>query len=234
MARKPAEAAAETPKLAVDPRKSVVEALLRLCAGQSYAAVSLGDIAREANVSLTDMRDWFPSKGAILGGLMRIVDRQVLTQTADDMADESAHDRVLDVMMRRFDALAPYRDGLRSVQKAVRSDPAMALALNQAALNSWRYMLEQVGIDTGGAMGALRVQGAVLVFARVSDTWLDDEPDGARTLAAIDRELKRGASVLGAAEAAHRLAAPFRGFARAICERRRSRRAPQDYGAEGA
>lgn len=231
MARKPASpkpaaakpAAAETPKKSGDPRRAAVEALMHLAAGQPYDSIGLADIARESGLSLADLRDYFPSKGAMLAGLMRIIDRQVLEGATADMAGESAHDRVLDVMMRRFDALEPYREGMRSVAKAVRTDPALALALNQAALNSWRYMLESAGIETQGALGALKTQGAVLVFSRAFNVWIDDEADLARTMAALDRELKRGEQILGAADGLHRLAAPFRGFARAVCERRRSR-----------
>lgn len=227
MARKPASAKSETtpdaPAKPRDMRRVVFEALMALCAAQPYETISLADVAREAGISLADLRDLFPSKGAILGALARIADREVLDGTKDDMAGEPAHDRVLDVMLRRFDALAPWREGLRAVYRAARRDPAMALALNQSALNSWRYMLEAAGVDTGGTLGALKVQGAVLVFSRAFDTWLDDEPDLARTMAVLDRELKRGEQVMGAADALHRLTAPFRGFARAACERRRER-----------
>ena len=225
MAKKPA-AAAESPKKPADPRRAVVEALLALSAGQPFHTVTLSDIAREAGLSLADLRDLFPSKGAILGGLARIIDRQVLEGTPADMASESAHDRVMDVMLRRFDALAPYKEGLRSVYRAVRADPAMALALNQNALNSWRYMLESAGIDVSGGLGAIRVQGAIVVFSRAFDAWLDDEPDLARTMAVLDRELKRGEQILGIATSVHHLTAPFRGLARALCERRRDRGAP--------
>lgn len=222
-ATQPKAAAAEAPKKA-DPRRAVVEALMRLAAEQPYGSITLADIAREADVSLADMRDWFPSKGAMLAGLMRIIDREVLEGTTGDMAAESSHDRVLDVLMRRFDALEPYREAMRSIHRSVRTDPAFALALNQAAVNSWRYMLEAAGIETQGSLGALKTQGAVLVFSRVFPVWLDDEPDLSRTLAAADRELKRGERIVGAADALHRLAAPFRGFARAVCARRKERR----------
>ncbi|HRK24712.1 MAG TPA: TetR/AcrR family transcriptional regulator [Beijerinckiaceae bacterium] len=228
MAKKSAKSSAKSAPAGrpADPRRIVVETMMTLAASQPYRSITLGEIAGEAGISLADLRDLFPSKGAILGGLMRMVDREVLGGTAADMADETAHDRVLDVMLRRFDALAPYRDGLRSVWKDLSTSPADLIAFNQAAVNSWRYMLESAAIDTNGHLGALRTQGAVLVFARAFATWLDDEPDMARTMAVLDRELKRGASVLGAADALHRLSAPFRGLMRAACDGRRARSAP--------
>lgn len=233
MAKKPAEPAA-TAKPAGDPRRNVVEALMRLAAGQSYESITLSEIAAEAGVTLADLRDFFPSKGAILGGLMRIIDRQVLDGTGTDMQDETPHDRLLDVMMRRFDALAPYRDGLRAAYRSLRTDPSQMLALNQAAVNSWRYMLEAAGIDTNGSLGALRTQGAVLVFARAFDAWLDDEPDLARTMAVLDRELQRGEKIMGAATSLHQFTAPFRGLARAACNRRTTPARQRDDATEPA
>jgi AcrR family transcriptional regulator len=228
----PRKAAASIPEKPMDPRRKVVGALFRLAADAPYGSIGLAEIAREAGLSLADLRDLFPSKGAILGGLMRLVDREVLEGTAGDMDGEGTHDRVLDIMLRRFDALAPYKDGLRSVHRSVRADPVLALTLNQAAANSWRYMLEAAGVETQGPLGALRTQGAILVFAKAFPVWLDDEPDLARTMATLDRELKRGEGVLQWAGAVHRLTAPFRGFARAVCERRQDRRRDRDAGEE--
>jgi len=207
----------------LDKRRAAVEALMALAAEKPFDSITLGEIAGKAGLSLVDLRDLFPSKGAILGGFLRIIDREVLQAGGQDMSGEPAHDRVLDVMMRRFDALAPYRDGLRSVRDGLKRDPATAFAFNQAAVNSWRYLLESAGIDTNGSLGLLKMQGAVLVFARAFDTWLTDDPDLSRTMATLDRELKRGETLLGQAEALHRLAAPFRGFARALCQRSRER-----------
>ena len=211
------------PDRPADPRRATVEALMRLAASQPYDTITLTAIATEAGISLVDLRDLFPSKGAILGGFMRMIDREVLGASVTDMADETAHDRVLDVMIRRFDAIAPYKEGMRAIHRAVRRDPALALALNQAALNSWRFMLETAGVDVNGSLGFVRTQGAILVFSRAFEVWLDDGEDMAKTMATLDRELKNGEKVMGAADALHRLAAPFRGLARAVCERRAPR-----------
>ncbi|CAN1539816.1 hypothetical protein MCEMSEM23_01716 [Rhabdaerophilaceae bacterium] len=230
MARKPQPSDVEpaTSKAAIsDPRGRVVDALLGLAAVQPWDMISLSAIAERAEMSLADLRELYPSKGAILGGFIRRIDRAVLEGTAKDMVDEPARDRVLDVMMRRFDALLPHREALRSISKGFERDPLGLLALNQQGLNSWRYMLESAGIEVDGALGAIKIQGAILVFARAFKTFLDDD-DGAltRTMAELDRELKRGEWVMARAEGLHRLSAPFRGFIRAACDSRRSQPEP--------
>lgn len=227
MARKPAEKPADAPK--PDPRAKVVDALMALAARQPWDMISLSAIAEEAGMSLADLRDLFPSKGAMLAGFTRRIDRIVLEGTGEDMQDQPARERVLDVMMRRFDALLPYRDALRSIMRGFERDPIGLMALNQQGLNTWRYMLEAAGIDVEGAMGAVKIQGAIVVFARAFRIFLDEEdPALTRTMAALDRELKRGEWVLARAEGLDRFAAPFRGFFRAACDSRKRHRRHHD------
>lgn len=226
MARKPASRAsdsaapAQAPK--ADPRTRVVDALMHLAAGQPWDSITLSEVADEAGLTLADLRELFPSKGAILGSFVRRIDRVVLEGTGPDMAGEGPRERVLDVMMRRFDALLPYREALRSISRGMERDPLGLLALNQQGLNSWRYLLEAAGIETSGLLGAMKVQGAILVFARAFRSFLEEEdPALAKTMAVLDRELARGEWVMARAEGFDRLAAPFRGFLRAACSERR-------------
>lgn len=208
-----------------DARTKAVDALMALATEQAWDDISLSQIAEKAGISLADLRDLFPSKGAMLAGFIRRIDRVVLEGTPPDLAGEPARERVLDVMLRRFDALLPYREALRTIHKAFRGDVLGLAALNQQALNSWRYMLAAIDIETEGPMGLLRLQGAILVFARAFETFLD-EADATlpRTMAVLDKELKRGEWVLSRAEGMNRLMAPLRGFCRAARSNRRASR----------
>jgi AcrR family transcriptional regulator len=214
-----------TAQASSDKRRAVVDALMDLAARRPWSEIEITDIAQAANISLAEFRDLYPSKGAVLGALSRQIDKQVLEGTTDDLAGEPARERVFDVMMRRFDALAPYRDALRRIFRDLQYDPLSIAALNQVALNSMRFMLAAAGINTEGPLGTLKLQGAVLVYSNTMRTWLDDDdPALARTMARLDRELRRGERVLEGAEDLRRLTAPFRAFGRALLAGRRSER----------
>ena len=219
-----AQAVASPP--APSKRDAVVEALMRLAAGRPWNDIELSDIAQEAGVSLVELRDLFPSKGAMLGGFSRMIDRQVLAGASDDLAGEPARERVFDVMMRRFDAMAPYRRALRRIMYALRQEPLALAALNREGLNSMRFLLASAGISTEGPLSHLKLQGAVIVFANTMQTWLeDDDPTLARTMARLDRELRRGERVLEQAEDFRRLTAPLRALGQAVIDgRNRMRR----------
>ncbi|MFT4096520.1 MAG: TetR/AcrR family transcriptional regulator [Rhodoblastus sp.] len=216
MARAPKKTVAP-PSAAPDSRTKIVDALMELAAGQPFGDITISQIAERAGVSLADFRDSFPSKGAVLAAFNRRIDRIVLDGTTADMADENAKERLFDVLMRRFDALAPYRAGVESIAHWARREPLAAASLNRMAVNSMRFMLEAAGIDSEGGVGALKLQGLTLAWARLVNIWLaDDDPGMAATMAELDRTLRRGDMLVARANDVDRLTSPLRAIARGV------------------
>ena len=209
-----------------DPRNAIIDALLELAGERSWEDITISDVASRANVSLSAFRDLFPSKGAVLGAFSRRIDHVVLDAISGDMAGESAKDRLFDILMRRLDALAPYKLGLEAVYDWARRDPLAASALNRAVVNSMRFMLEAAAIDSEGPVGALKLQGLAFAWARVLRVWFtDNDPGLASTMAALDRELTRGSRFVARAEDLNRLVSPLLSLARSLLDSR-PRRSP--------
>ena len=217
------EPKANSEGMAADPPRSrIIDALLVLAAEQPFEEITISAIAARAGVSLADFRDAFPSKGAILAGFTKRIDRIVLEGQTDELATEEPKERLFDVLMRRLDAMKPYREGLREIAQWLRRDPLAALAVNQVVINSMRFMLEAAGIENEGASGAVVLQGLAMAWARVLDVWLDDEePELSKTMAALDRELSRGERLVARVERLDRFAGPLKALARAAFETRR-------------
>lgn len=206
-----------------DPRTRIVEALMQLAAERAWEDITISDVANRAHVTLAEFRDAFPSKGAALAGFSRMIDRKVLEGATDDLATESPRDRLFDVLMRRLDAMAPYKEGLRAIAQWARRDPMSALAMNGVALNSMRFMMEAAGLDSEGPLGNLKLQGLVLAWGRVLDTWFgEDDPAMDRTMAALDEQLARGGRIVARLDDVWRLAAPLRTFGGALMSGPRS------------
>ena len=86
-----------------DARGKIVDALMKLAGERQFEDLSIRDICDEAGVTLADFRDSFPSKGAVLAGFSRRIDRAVLTQSGEGLADENPRERLFDVLMRRLE-----------------------------------------------------------------------------------------------------------------------------------
>lgn len=172
----------------------VVKAALDLAAERPWQDVALRDIADKASVPLADLRkDFAGGKPAILGEFMRLVDDAVLARNPARDAGQPARDRVFDVVMTRLEVLQPYKAALRSIADA----PGSTLALAGRAMASQAWMLHAAGIGTDGPLGSARVAGLASVYGSVLRTWLDeDDVQAPRTMAALDRRLKRGEGVL--------------------------------------
>ncbi|MFM8701941.1 MAG: TetR/AcrR family transcriptional regulator [Hyphomicrobiales bacterium] len=204
-------------------RDRIIDALLGLAGESAWHTITISDIAGRAGISLAEFRTHFPSKGAILGAFSKRIDTIVLQETTGDLDAESARERLFDILMRRIDALAPHKDSIRSIIAGLRHDPLNLLAMNQVASNSMRFMLEAAGIETEGPLGSIKVQGAVLSFAYIVDVWLRDDDAGlSRTMAALDRELGKGAMMARRLDDFGRMSVPLATMMDMAMERGRS------------
>lgn len=185
------------PAPADTPRQRIIEGFMALLAEQPIERIGLAEIASRAGVTLAELRGEFASPLAVLGAHVKELDRAVLAASDPDMAEESPRERLFDVLMRRLELLAPHKEAVRSLLRSVRRDPPLALALNAMAVRSQQWMLTAAGIAASGPKGMVRAQGLALLFANVLRTWIDDDDDQTRTLAALDRELARGQRFAG-------------------------------------
>ncbi len=182
----------KTAKKAADPAEAVIAAALGLAAERGWRSLSMTDIATAAGLSLGETLRVFPSKTALLNGLIRRTDDRVLAGTAGGDEGESARDRLFDVLMRRFDALVPYKAGLCRVVRDTACDPLAMLCHLPRLGCSMALMLEAAGIGSTGPEGMLRTKGLIVVYANAFRVWLaDDSPDMAKTMAALDNGLRR-------------------------------------------
>jgi len=171
-------------------RDKAIDALMTLLAEQSFEQIGLAEVAGRAGLKLSQLRTEFGSTVAIVGAQIKDIDRAVLAGGSADMVEEPARERLFDVLMRRLEALAPYKEAVHSLLRSARRNPGLALALNAMAVRSQRWMLEAAGIGASGPRGALRAQGAALMFARILSVWVDDDEPGLdRTMAALGRGL---------------------------------------------
>ncbi len=180
-------------------RDRIIDAALSLVARQGWRRLSMAAIAAEADLPILALYRAFPSKPAILRAFFRRIDEAVLatplqaeaaTEAAAE-ADERPRDRVFDLLMRRFDALGPYRAALEVLGRELPTDPLAALGAGARLLCSMAWMLEAAGISADGLGGMVAVKLTAAAYLATLRVWLRDEsPDLAPTMASLDRRLR--------------------------------------------
>jgi len=182
------------PKKPRDIGGKVIEAAMELAATRGWRPLTLSDIAKAAALPLSSVYPDFPSKQAVLDAFAQRIDLAVLAEEEpeEDTAGMSARDRLFDVMMRRFDALQPYKAAVGNILYDQLRDPAAAAASLPQVARSMRWMLEAAGIDASGLAGMARLQGLIGLYLACLRVWLrDDSADMTKTMAALDGYLRR-------------------------------------------
>lgn len=178
-------------------RTKIVEALMALAAERPWDEIALDAVAARAGVNLATLRGAYDGRLAIFADFVRRIDEHVLEAVDPDMAGEAPRERLFDVLFGRFEQLRPHRAAIRNLARAACRDPLLALALNRITTGSMVWMLAGAGIRATGGEGLMRAQGLALVWAQTLRVWLDDDDPGlSRTMAELDRQLRRGERAL--------------------------------------
>jgi ubiquinone biosynthesis protein COQ9 len=167
--------------------RALMAAAFALAAERGWARLSVAAAARRAHLPLDRARRRFPGRGALLVRFGRMADQAALAEVEED---ETPHERLQGLLIRRIEVLQEYRTGILALLRALPADPALALFLTMANLRSMAWMLEAAGISSTGPAGVLRTKGllgvwlwTVRAWQRDTSTYLD------ATQAALDRAL---------------------------------------------
>lgn len=171
--------------------KALIASAFQIAAESGWPRVSVAAAAQAAGLPLEVARRRFPTRAAILLRLGSIADQAVLAQPPQD---PTIRERLFDVLMRRFDAMQPYREGIAALLRSLPANPPLALLLALATRRSMAWMLEAAGVSATGCLGQLRVKGLTLVWLHATRCFVQDSsPDLSATMAALDKALDRAA-----------------------------------------
>jgi AcrR family transcriptional regulator len=172
--------------------EAALDAFIKLIAEKGFANVALRDVAQAAGLGLAELYRIYPDKVALVAAFAAKIDADVLAGTPTETdPEETARDRLFDTMMRRYDALRPYREALAAIRQAGTRDPMLALAMGPALRRSMAAMLEAASVPSEGLSGALRQNGLLAIHVAVSRIYDRDETtDLSKTMAALDSRLK--------------------------------------------
>lgn len=168
----------------------ILDAALDLTAERGWHRITLADVAVRAKLPLTEVYGHFPNRTAILRAWFDRLDHAMIAGEVE--AEAGTRDRLFDVVMRRLDAMAPHKEAVRRLVRDGGRAPVAAVCGVPRMARSLALMLEAAGVPTGGLGGLARIEGMGLVYAYTVRAWLaDDTADLSRTMAALDKALRR-------------------------------------------
>ncbi|MBI1384627.1 MAG: TetR/AcrR family transcriptional regulator [Rhizobiales bacterium] len=172
-----------------DVRRRVVNELLVQAEQRDWSELTLAELARGAGIDLATMRRAFPSMAAVLKAYVRRIDDTVLERASRELdASAEPRERLFDVVMMRFEAMAGDRAAIGRIVRTA----GLQTDLVKPLLNSQRWMLAAAGFPVDGPGGLARTLGLAAIYSDAFGCWLDDDDPGmARTMARLDKRLRR-------------------------------------------
>ncbi|MBL8551405.1 MAG: hypothetical protein JNJ73_15580 [Hyphomonadaceae bacterium] len=180
--------------LSPEMRKALARAALAVAAAKSWRAATIDDLAHAAGVSAADL---YP---AGLADAVECVeegfDRAMAGRSGQ--ANETVRDRLFDILMRRFEAMEPVRKAVLAMEEGQDRDPTLMAAMHQRHVRAARWALTLAGLDADGMSGGARAQGLAIIIGQARAAWRgDDAGDFAKTMASLDKNLRRAEEMFG-------------------------------------
>lgn len=174
------------------PDPDLLTIAFALLVERGWAGLSLPALAERSGLPLVEVHRRLPDRRAVLRALSERVDQAMLEVDLRELEGLPPRDKLFELIMRRLDALAPFRAGLDRLARDARRDPCLLLPITCRLDRSLRWMQELSGLRAHGLCARLQRRALLAVYLQTLRTWLAEEgADLARTMAALDSLLRR-------------------------------------------
>lgn len=173
----------------------LVKLAFELLAERGAERFSFVELARRAELTLAEVYAEIPDHGALLRAVGRRLDQEMLGIEVSELDGLSPRERVFELIMRRLDAMAPYKEGLRALAGKAGREPTLLAAACCNLDRLSRRLVDAAALVAGPTMKQMARRATAAVYLRTFQVWLDDDTeDMARTLAELDRRLQQAES----------------------------------------
>jgi AcrR family transcriptional regulator len=186
---------------APDAPPDLLLAAFALIAEVGWSRLSLVAAARRAGVEPAAAYRELRSKGAVLGALSRRLDEAMLAIEAAELVGLPPRDRVFELMMRRLEALAPFRPGLERLARDAGRDPCLVLASACRLDRSLAWLQDAAGLRNSGVRARIARRLLTAAYLQTLRVWRKDTaPDLGTTMVELDKQLRRVQTFAGLRE----------------------------------
>lgn len=182
MAKRPMASSAAESRLAA--------AALKLLTRKPWDRITLAAVSRAAKVPWDDLLKIAPTRTALAGILLRRSVSETARHYRPERGLPSAHERIFDVTMSWFEAQQTHKLATRNFFAGLARDPLTLLAL-RACIQDMAEALMALAESDAGPLARPRAIAVGAVIARAIPVWSTDDRKLGRTMAQLDRDLRR-------------------------------------------
>ena len=177
-------------------RRDLARAALATAASGAWRTLTLLDLAKAAGRPVSDF--YGASMGEAVDCVEEAFDRAISDSLEALDASQSVRDRLFDLIMKRFEAMEPHRAAILAMEVGIDRDPILLAAQHQRHARCARWVLALAGLEADGMTGNARAQGLSVIIGQARAAWRsDDAGDFTKTMASLDKNLRRAEEMFG-------------------------------------
>ena len=177
----------------VEP-ETVFAATMAVAAQGRWCDSGLSEIATEAGLAPEDLKRSYRDKTAILKAFAQHIDDQVQANLDDAVTDPDIpmRERLLEILLLRFEAMTPFRAGIAAILRTLPTRPALGLGGLRAVDGAMRATLTAAGVPPRGIPGKMQTKALAAIFLDTLYFWIREHDDDlSATTRRLDERLRR-------------------------------------------
>ena len=145
-------------------------------ATKSWQSIDLENLSQECDFDVLNVAGGLRNKVDLLVAFSAFIDTTVNQSIDADLKDDQipVRERLLEALLIRFEALAPYKAGVIKLMKTFLHNPSFVVIGSKSLKLSMEATLAAVGLEAKGIQGAIRVKGLCMIFMSGVCTWSKD------------------------------------------------------------
>ena len=165
----------------------------------SWQSIDLESLSQECDLDVLNVTGRIRNKVDLLVAFSAFIDMTVNQSIDADLKDDQipVRERLLEALLIRFEALAPYKAGVIKLMKTFLHNPSFVVIGSKSLKLSMEATLAAVGLEAKGIQGAIRVKGMCMIFMSGVCTWSkDNSEDLSATTRILDERLKQTENII--------------------------------------
>ena len=168
-------------------------------ASDGWQSIDLEKLSHECDFDVLNVTGGIRNKIDLLVAFSAFIDTTVNQSIDVDLKDDQIpiRERLLEALLIRFEALAPYKAGVIKLMKTFPHNPSFVVIGSKSLKLSMEATLTAVGLEAKGIQGAIRVKGMCMIFMSGVCAWAkDNSEDLSATTRILDERLKQTENII--------------------------------------
>ena len=173
--------------------------IFKRIASDSWQSINLESLSQECDFDVLNVTGGIRNKVDLLVAFSAFIDMTVNQSIDADLKDDQipVRERLLEALLIRFEALAPYKAGVIKLMETFPYNPSFVVIGSKSLKLSMEATLVAVGLEAKGIQGAIRVKGLCMIFMSGVCTWSkDNSEDLSATTRILDERLKQTENII--------------------------------------